>query len=110
MTWGQILLKVFKYKCKYFLMYLNTNTLFFNVFKYKYIWKVFKYKYFVNITLCHTHISTPISTYTVLSCLICTKYLYLYLNTFQMYLYLNTLKNKVFVFKYFKKYLHMYLN
>ena len=26
MTWGQILLKVFKYKYKYFLKYLNTNT------------------------------------------------------------------------------------
>ena len=28
MTWGQILLKVFKYKYKYFLKYLNTNTYF----------------------------------------------------------------------------------
>ena len=27
-TWGQILLKVFKYKYKYFLKYLNTNTYF----------------------------------------------------------------------------------
>ena len=25
-TWGQILLKVFKFKYKYFLNYLNTNT------------------------------------------------------------------------------------
>ena len=25
-TWGQILLKVFKYKYKYFLKYFNTNT------------------------------------------------------------------------------------
>ena len=49
-TWGQILLKVFKYKYKY--LFLNVfkykyKYLFLNVFKYKYkyIWKVFKYKY-----------------------------------------------------------------
>ena len=46
-TWGQILLKVFKYKYKILLKVFKYKYkyLFFNVFKYKYIWKVFKYKY-----------------------------------------------------------------